>query len=96
MSTLGKHWTDETKTKARNITFDLTIHQFKKFWQIPCNYCGSEIFTIGLDRVESSIGYRVDNVVSCCKMCNYWKRDFPSEVFIEHCQKIVRNAKLIQ
>jgi len=44
----------------------------------------------GIDRVNSSIGYRIDNVVPCCKICNKMKLNYTTEDFIEHCEKIVK------
>ncbi len=41
-----------------------------------------EIFTYsGIDRIDNSKGYLIDNVVSCCKTCNYAKRDLTENEF---------------
>ena len=56
--------------KQRNIPFLLTEEEFKSFWQAPCSYCGDEIKTIGLDRIDSDGPYRIDNVRPCCWPCN--------------------------
>ena len=56
--------------KQRGIEFHLTEEQFESFWQKPCEYCGAEIETIGLDRLDSDGHYTIDNVVSCCWSCN--------------------------
>ena len=70
--------------KRRGIEFHLTEEQFESFWQKPCEYCGAEIETIGLDRLDSDGHYTIDNVVSCCWSCNKskgrktleeWKKD---------------------
>jgi hypothetical protein len=37
----------------------------------------------GLDRFDNNKGYLVDNVVPCCRGCNFAKRDLPADVFIE-------------
>jgi hypothetical protein len=34
-----------------------------------------------MDRVDNSLGYVIDNVVSCCEMCNLAKKDFSREEF---------------
>lgn len=73
----------------RGIYFDLTFEQFMEFWNNPCRYCGADIQTIGLDRVDNNIGYIIGNVVPCCEICNYMKRTMSDKIFIEHCQKIV-------
>lgn len=78
--------------KGRGIVFDLTKEEFLSFWQKPCTYCGGEILTIGLDRVNNNKGYSLDNVVPCCIICNVMKLNFSRDIFIEHCEKIVNTA----
>ena len=56
--------------KQRNIPFLLAEEEFESFWRAPCSYCGDEIKTIGLDRVDSDGPYRIDNVRPCCWPCN--------------------------
>jgi len=78
----------KSSAKARNIEFNLSEEQFKSFWQKPCNYCHSEIETIGIDRVDSSGSYEMDNCVPCCSYCNYMKNDLSTEAFFSHICKI--------
>jgi len=85
----GKFLQYKKNAKFRNIPFELTEIQFMTFWQKPCYYCNSPIPTIGLDRVDNTKGYTMDNVVSCCKVCNLMKRNLPLDIFIEQCQRIV-------
>lgn len=79
----------------RNLEWKITIKQFESFWQKPCHYCGEKTKTIGLDRVDNKKGYTIDNVVSCCPICNWMKRDYLVEDFIKHCQKIINHSKII-
>jgi hypothetical protein len=74
--------------KIRGLSFDLSFNQFMLFWQKPCGYCGSAIGTIGLDRVDNSKGYSIDNVISSCFLCNHMKMKLPSDIFIDHCRKV--------
>ena len=57
----------------------------------PCAYCGKiqEQFN-GLDRIDSSKGYTIDNVVSCCKYCNFAKNDLTVDEFKEHISEIYK------
>src|SRR5918911_5320050 len=52
--------------ELRGYKFNLTVKEFMEYWQKPCYYCGAEIKTIGLDRVNNKYGYGIDNVVPCC------------------------------
>ena len=78
-----------TARVRRNLEWDITFEQFKSFWKEPCTYCGTEIKTIGLDRVDNNIGYVMSNIVPCCKWCNYMKRTYTVEELISQCKKIV-------
>ena len=37
----------------------------------------------GLDRVDSNLGYTLDNVLPCCSICNYAKQDLRQDVFMQ-------------
>lgn len=53
------------------------------FWQKPCFYGPHPIETIGLDRIDSTKGYTMDNLVSCCETCNRAKRHMSLAEFRE-------------
>ncbi len=69
-----------------------------------CYYCGlspnrqvaetqhmyepSKLKWNGIDRVDSLRDYTLDNVVACCTQCNYAKRNYSSESFIEMCRRV--------
>lgn len=74
--------------KERNLSFDLTKGQVRKLIEQDCCYCGQkpiarytaigcagEYEWNGIDRVDNTKGYTVDNCVPCCKLCNFGKRD---------------------
>ncbi len=42
----------------------------------------------GLDRLNSSLGHNLDNVVTCCKRCNMAKGAMPYQEFLEMVRKI--------
>jgi hypothetical protein len=80
--------------KKRNIDWLLTDEEFNSFWQKPCSYCGDEIETIGIDRLNSDEGYYLENCVSCCSTCNKMKMDLNKELFIDKIKQIIKNLKL--
>jgi len=45
----------------------------------------------GVDRVDNSIGYTVENSVSCCAMCNRMKHAYGAAAFIEKCRAIANH-----
>lgn len=64
----------KARAKRRDISFNLTLEEFSTFWQQPCYYCACEIKSIGIDRVDNSIGYELNNCVSCCAKHNSDKK----------------------
>lgn len=70
--------------------FSITKEQFMELWQKPCYYCNGSIKTIGIDRVNNEKGYTVDNIVPCCKLCNYAKRGLSKAEFISLCSSVVK------
>lgn len=72
-----------------DIPFDLKPEFFLSLWNERCHYCGGEVNTAGIDRVDSSKGYIIDNCVRCCSICNKAKNNLSVEDFLSHCKKIV-------
>ena len=72
---------------ARNKAFELTLEEFNTFKiDAYCTYCGSP--SLGIDRVENSIGYIMSNCVPCCGQCNRMKYTGTTEEFLEQVKKI--------
>lgn len=78
--------------RHRGLELSITKDEFMLFWKKPCYYCDSPIETVGLDRVDNSKGYVLGNVVSCCKFCNFAKRDLSRDEFVQHCEKVAAKA----
>lgn len=69
--------------KRRSLIFNLSFERFVDISKQKCYYCGVEPSNYwkrrdlngdfvyqGMDRVDSSKGYTIKNVVPCCKICN--------------------------
>ena len=80
----------QKSAKRRNLVFNLTEKLFKTLLSQPCYYCGSKLKggRNGIDRLNNNIGYIEGNCVSCCKECNFMKRNLCVETFITHCKKV--------
>ena len=89
--------------KERNLEWKLTTSEFVSLVTSSCHYCGSEpsnrklgnyvIEVNGIDRVDSSKGYVLNNCVPCCSKCNYMKLDLTREDFLEHISKIYNHNR---
>src|SRR3990172_10920586 len=74
------------EARKRNLIFNLTFNDFLELIFHPCYYCGKEktnkqkmrdgnyLFYNGIDRVDNTIGYLLNNCVACCRNCNVRKR----------------------
>jgi hypothetical protein len=74
--------------EARGLSFDLTLEEFAKLWNKPCTYCAEPVEGIGIDRIDNSKGYTIDNTCSCCTICNMMKHKMSQEDFINKCKQI--------
>jgi hypothetical protein len=83
----------KASAESRGFAWDLTRDQFMIHWQQPCVHCGSEIKTIGLDRIDSSVPYQEDNVEPCCRICNAMKSDSQTVDWYSHMELIRKNVK---
>jgi hypothetical protein len=81
------------QAEDRGIFWNINREEFSSFWKEPCFYCGEDILSIGLDRLNNEKEYSIDNVVPCCKKCNFMKSNMGFEEFIGRCQFIGRRFK---
>jgi hypothetical protein len=79
----------------------LTVEQYESLVTSSCYYCGIPPLQYpteptlrehglrknGIDRVDSSKGYILENCVPCCKQCNFEKRALSQEDFIENIRR---------
>ena len=56
------------------------------------HYNGYYIYN-GIDRVNNTLGYEPNNVVACCKICQYAKRDMTVGEFISWAKRLVRHQE---
>lgn len=88
--------------------FKLTVEQCELLFQGNCYYCGEspnrtfinrrtkDSYTYnGIDRVNNSQGYVLDNVVSCCTTCNLKKGSSSQTEFLAWIKKIAINHLII-
>jgi len=92
--------------KRRNLKWLLTDQEFDTLTSSRCYFChrppsqwrrqrkcNGEYNYNGIDRLNNNDHYTMDNVVTCCKICNYAKNDLSLDDFLgwvkdlkEHCE----------
>jgi len=83
--------------EKRGYVFNLSKKQFTNLILHRCYYCGCEGYSLlgdgskynGIDRVDNTIGYIKENVVSCCKLCNLSKRALSKDEFFNWVARII-------
>jgi hypothetical protein len=86
--------------KERNLCFNLTKDQFKHITQQSCIYCGidpsrerqvrtSKFTYNGVDRLDNTIGYTLENSVPSCYICNAAKSNLSEKEFNEWINRLV-------
>lgn len=60
-----------------------------------CKYCNFK-GDIGIDRIDNSIGYISNNIVSCCKVCNVMKNKYSVDNFLNKCIAINTSTIILE
>ncbi|MHA2279510.1 MAG: hypothetical protein ACXAC5_01275 [Promethearchaeota archaeon] len=89
--------------KDRNLGFNITDKKFFDLTKRPCFYCGCEPSSVysneafngdytynGVDRIDNTKGYDIENVVPCCGICNMMKKIMSQEDFINKCKEVAK------
>lgn len=94
----------KNSARRRDLSFDITDEQFFELTKQTCFYCGGEPSSVsaskdlnngsytynGVDRVDNTKGYSVDNIVTCCGSCNMMKKTMDQEDFINKCKEVAK------
>lgn len=72
-----------TGAKRRGIDVSLSFEEYATLTSLLCYYCDGELPKVGhgLDRVNSDLGYTLDNVRPCCSVCNTAKSSLTEAEF---------------
>lgn len=88
--------------RKRNLSFELTKEQVRDITQKDCVYCGKppqqemkagngSYFYNGIDRINSKIGYTLENSVPCCGRCNRAKHIMMMDEFRDFIVTVYRH-----
>ena len=92
--------------KKRGHEWNLTEEQFNELTQKDCYYCGAKPNNVrkargnngdyiynGIDRIDNTKGYTIDNIVPCCKTCNLAKNNLTLQEFKDWRKRLRINYK---
>jgi hypothetical protein len=92
--------------RERGLPWELTEDDFKRLTSSPCFFTGrlpstvstagsGEIYVYnGIDRLDNTKGYTLDNCVPCCHEINMLKKDWTYDKFLELCQEVATHNSL--
>jgi len=83
----------------RKIQMCLSFEEYQNIARNPCYYCGkvNEIRQFhGIDRMDNTNNYTIENCVPCCSICNYMKGELHHDIFIKHVEHVLTNLKIIE
>ena len=90
-----RYCTLKAKAKNKNQKFLISFVNFKILIKKHCYYCNKEPNPFnGIDRIDSSKGYEIDNCVACCAVCNFAKHKLTQKEFAEHIILLQNWAKM--
>lgn len=92
------------QAKSRGHIFSLSKKFFRSLILTNCHYCNAKPNNIvnlsnykgtlkynGIDRKNNKKGYTINNVVACCKTCNFMKKKLSYKKFLKHIETIFFN-----
>jgi len=98
-------WLRRSQARQAGRAWKLTMAEFDDLTSQPCHYCGaapSQTFTSprlngdyiynGLDRIDNKRGYVLDNIVTCCFVCNRAKNNMGIEEFFEWIKQVFNHS----
>ncbi len=69
----GRYVHAKILARVRKLSWDISFEDYSQLIKNVCYYHHSHNLSqtgIGLDRINNSLGYSIDNVLPCCPTCN--------------------------
>lgn len=77
------------RANKKGIEFSLSLDDFNNILSKDCIFCGS-FSKMTIDRINSKLGYSLENTQPACYMCNLMKYTHSQEQFLNQVKKINR------
>lgn len=94
----------KNSARKRNLIVEITLEEFCDIGSKPCFYCGAinskeiqdrssnETYSCnGIDRIDSDLGYTLQNCAPCCRICNCAKGSLSIDEFRLWIERISSN-----
>jgi hypothetical protein len=95
----------KNRSHKKKIEFSISKQQFENLLFRNCYYCNIEPSNFkttryhshvygGIDRIDSNLGYFLENIRPCCVICNTMKMDLSENNFFDQIKKIYKNRNI--
>jgi len=87
------------RAHKKQLDFLIVYDDFDKITNGDCYLCGKKSnkqHKNGIDRIDNTKGYSLDNIKPCCGECNYMKRDYEIEAVFYKLELIYNNTKKLR
>jgi hypothetical protein len=85
-----------SRAEKKDLEFAITNDDYRTIIKQDCYLCGKKTTdsnTNGIDRVDNTVGYTIENCKACCKECDHMKNQFGLDTLTEKIEKIQENWK---
>lgn len=94
--------------RQRSLLWALNEAEFDNLTSSDCHYCGAEpnnervskrgdsFIYNGIDRLNNTLGYTLENSVPCCRWCNRAKNISSVDEFVAHCAKVALHRDVVE
>ena len=85
------------RAKRKELPFEISEEAFTIKCNMSCYLCAKktdDTHKNGIDRVDNKKGYTEENTKSCCWNCNFMKKNYDYELFINKLKLIYENQKV--
>lgn len=90
--------------RRRRFEFSISLDDLEEMWNsqngccfytgIPMSYSGDRLpESVSVDRLDSTRGYALSNIVLCCNYVNLMKNNRPVEEFFRWCELVIKHQK---
>lgn len=96
---LTSSYNEYTKRAIENEwSFELSENNFFEIIKNSCYLCGKEntnIHNNGIDRINNSLHYTLNNCLACCAVCNYIKNNYELSQLLKKMSEICKHHQII-
>lgn len=88
-----------SRARSAEKYYSISPSYYEAIVKLGCFYCGTELSNknnMNIDRVDNSGHYTVENIVPCCKNCNFAKRFMGASEFLSWVKSVARKADEVE